>query len=161
MKKHIFAILAVAASLMTVNAAQVIKPYIMRVNTSDGQTAEYAFSALPKATFSGGTMTIKALASPAVEYAMDNVESITLVDDNSGVTAITNDSDKLRFTITDSEIVIDGMEADSRADVYDANGRHAASAISDTNGHATVNVSNIGKGVYVVSTTTHSFKFIK
>lgn len=161
MKKYIFAIIAVVASLTSAHAAQVIKPYIMRVNTTDGQAAEYAFKDLPRATFSDGTMTIKVLGSPAVEYAMDNVESITLVDDKSGVTAIAADSQKLRFAITDSEITIDGMKAGARADIYDANGRLVASATADADGHATAAISQLGNGVYVVNAANHSFKFIK
>ena len=161
MRKYIMAVLAVLATVVTAGAEQVFMPYILQVNTADGNAVQYKFADQPAATFADGTMTLKVETGAAVEFAMDDVTSMTLVADEAGVDNVTGDNAALAIAVTSQAITIDGMAAMSPVAVYDMNGRKVAAATSDAEGHATVDVDGLAGGVYVVSTPNHSFKFIK
>ena len=143
MRKYIMAVLAVLATVVTAGAEQVFMPYILQVNTADG------------------IMTLKVETGTAVEFAMDDVTSLSLVADEAGVDNIAGDNTALAIAVTAQAITIDGMAAMSPVAVYDMNGRKVAAATSDADGHATVDVDGLAGGVYVVCLPNHSFKFIK
>ena len=161
MRKYIMAVLAVLATVVTAGAEQVFMPYILQVNTADDNAVQYKFADQPTATFADGTMTLTVESGAAVEFAMDDVKSMSLVADEAGVDNVTGDNTALAIAVTSQAITIDGMAAMSPVAVYDLNGRKVAAATSDAEGHATVSVDGLAGGVYVVSLPNHSFKFIK
>lgn len=160
MKKYIFAAL-LAIVLMPKALADAPKSYSLLVNTTDGNSYEYAFEYLPIATFEGDEMIISDdRSSKGARYAMENVANMTFKAEDSGVNEI-SEKNLVKISTVNDILTISGVDAGTKLAVYDAAGKLVASATADRDGIASVNIGNLGKGVFVVALPKHSFKFIR
>ncbi len=134
----------------------------MHVKSVDGTTVDFDFDNEPVMTFDGGQAVINSTSDTDVKFQMDNVENITFTSVYSGIDAVKKgDGSQIRVTAADGKITVSGLKADAKVAVYDASGALVAGAGADANGQAVVNISNLGKGVFVVGTPSSSFKFTK
>ena len=160
MKRNILAALIVLA-LAPFASVKADNNYSLLVNTADGNTVEYAFEYLPIATFEGDVMIISDDRNASgTRYAMDNVVNMTIKSATSGVESVA-EVDHIKVALANDILTVEGLEPDNNVMIYDAAGRLAASGISDIAGSASIDISGLGKGVYVVSTPKNSFKFIR
>lgn len=160
MKKHIFAAL-LALALAPAAIVEADNSYSLLVNTLDGNTVEYAFEYLPVTTFEGDEMIITDdRSAESMRYAMDNVLNMTIKSVDTGVEMVA-DRNHIRISTLNGLLTVAGVEAGSGMTVYDAAGNIVASATADMNGCISINIANLGKGVYVATTPKHSFKFIR
>ncbi len=158
MKKYILAAFVALASLASATASTTY-PYVLYVHTTDGGTVDFKFSDEPIATIENGELHISLASTQEVAYSLDKVDKLTLNADPASVSKIEGKS--LSFVVTDSQILVDGLDAAAAVAVYDVKGRCLVSTNADTAGHAEVALGSLSKGVYVVSTPKQSFKFIK
>ena len=149
------------AAFATAQASQAFFPYVLYLNTTDGQTVEFKLATEPVATFEEGSIVLTVASGDAVAFELDKVTNLTFAADPDGVKSIAADKKKLSVTITDEQILIDGLDAVAPVAVYDTNGRKIVADKADSAGHAQMAIGNLNKGVYVVSTPSQSFKFIK
>lgn len=161
MKKYIVSLLAVFAMGLTASAQHIDKHYTMHVTSVGGSTVDFEFDNEPVMTFNGGEMTISSAADADVKFQMDNVVSVTFSGVAAGIATVKDGGSKINVSVSDGKIVVSGMAANAKVSVYDVGGALVANATSDANGQAVVNISNLGKGVFVVSTPANSFKFTK
>lgn len=160
MKKYILAAF-IAIALAPIALAQDSKSYSLLVNTKDGNTVEYAFEYLPTATFEGDVMIITDdRSSEEMRYAMDNVVNMTIKVEESGVEEVL-EKNHIKVSTANGILTVSGVESDATLMIYDASGKLVASTTADHAGFASVNIGNLGKGVYVVSMPKHTFKFIR
>ncbi|MDE5997645.1 MAG: T9SS type A sorting domain-containing protein [Muribaculaceae bacterium] len=160
MKKHIFAAL-LALALVPSALVQASSSYSLLVNTVDGNTVEYDFEYLPVATFEGDIMIISDdRNAEGTRYAMDNVKNMTIKSLTSGVADVA-ETDHIKVSTANDILTVSGIEPGTNLFIYDAAGRLVANAIADDAEFVSVNIGNLGKGVYVVSTPKNSFKFIR
>ncbi|MDE7418655.1 MAG: T9SS type A sorting domain-containing protein [Muribaculaceae bacterium] len=161
MKKYILAVLF-AIALIPTALAQGSNSYSLLVNTTDGNSYEYDFEYLPVATFEGDVMIITDDRNvEGMRYAMENVVNMTIKSgDTSEVTEVA-DANHIKISTANGILTISGVDADVKVLIYDASGKLVASEVSDNAGCASINIGNLGKGVYVVSMPKHSFKFIR
>ncbi len=160
MKKHIFAAL-VALALAPASLVKADSSYSLLVNTAYGNTVEYEFEYLPVATFEGDEMIITDDRNvEGMRYAMDNVVSMTIKSATSAVEGIA-DADHIKISAVNDILSVSGLEAEVQMMVYDASGKLITSAVADQNGCISLNIGNLGKGVYVVALPNQSFKFIR
>lgn len=160
MKKYIFAALLALAFMPSI-MAQASKSYSLLVNTTDGNTVEYAFEYLPIATFEGDEMIITDDRNvEGVRYAMDNVINMTIKSVETGIDQV-EESNGIKVSTSDGILRVSGVDADSRLMIYDTAGNLVASATADADGCVCVRISDLGKGVYVAALPKLSFKFIR
>lgn len=160
MKKYIMAAVCLAAALTGARATTAVVPYFLCVNTNDGNTVKYEFLDTPVASFSGENMTITLATEEQIVFPMADVASITLLPDYSGVSEVSRPADIL-VSISRDMINISGLEAGTAVNVYDMRGAAVLAARADNDGNAALSTAALSKGVYVVSASRHSFKFIK
>ena len=161
MKKYIVSLLAVFAFFLTASAQHNDQLYTMHVTTVDGSTVDFEFVDEPVMTFNGADMTISSAASADMKFQMDNVVSVTFSGVPSGITTVKDGGSSIHVSVSDGKIIVSGMAANAKVSVYDVGGALVANANADTGGQAVVNISNLGKGVFVVSTPANAFKFTK
>lgn len=160
MKKYIFAVL-LALALMPSALVHASSSYSLLVNTVDGNTVEYDFEYLPVATFEGDVMIISDdRSAEGTRYAMDNVKNMTIKSSTSGVENVAETNHIIVSTANDI-LTVSGIEPGTNLMIFDAAGRLVANAVANDEEFASVNIGNLGKGVYVVSTPKNSFKFIR
>ncbi len=158
MKKYILAAFVALASLASANASHTY-PYMLYVHTTDGTTVDFKFADEPIATIENGELHISLATTQEVAYSLENVSKLTLNADPASVSKIEGKS--LSFVVTETQILVDGLDAAASVSVYDVKGRCLVSTKADVAGHAEVALGGLSKGVYVVSTPKQSFKFIK
>ena len=161
MKKHIIAafiaLTAVPAFLAKADSAS----YSLLVNTIDGNTVEYAFEYLPVATFEGNEMIISDdRSSSTTRCVMDDVVNMTFQSKGMGVENIEGAA-LFKVSLVNDMLNVAGLSEGESVVIYDATGKMAASATADSDGSVSINIGNLGKGVYVASMPKQSFKFIR
>ncbi len=161
MKKYIVSLLAVFALSLTASAQHIDKRYTMHVTSVDGSTVDFEFDDEPVMTFNGGDMTISSAADADMKFQMDNVVSVTFSGVVSGITTVEDNESRIHVSVSDGKIAVSGLTANAKVSVYDVGGALVANANADASGQAVVNISNLGKGVFVVNTPANSFKFTK
>ena len=92
-----------------------------------------------------------------VYYPANEVRKFTF--DDGSLTPVERTKKQATFDITQERIVVSDLGQGS-VNVYDANGRQMAAAKSE-GGQATVNISQLRRGVYVVKAGNTNFKFLK
>lgn len=162
MKKYIIGALCLVAGLFSAQAENPIHyPYLMVVNTTEGQNVSYKFAEKPVATFDGDDMVLTLNGSEKVTYPMANIVNITFASDPSGVETIVTPGASLEIAVTSSLISIKGLNPGEDVRLFDLNGRLVAAAQADADGAVEISVEGLAKGVYAVASPRHSFKFIK
>ncbi len=160
MKKHILAAL-LALVLMPSALIQASSSYSLLVNTVDGATVEYAFEYLPVATFEGDVMIISDdRSAESVRYAMENIINMTFKSASTEVESVA-ETNLIKISTANDILTVAGVANGSQLKIYDVAGKLVAAAIADEAGSVSVNIANLGKGVYVVTMPEHSFKFIR
>ena len=128
------------------------------VHLHGGSTVSYVLEDTPVVTFVGENLHVEAnqlsddhkLADVA-KFTIDNVAALADVMAN-----------EYRITIQDNTVTIEGLTPNTGIQFADIQGRIIASCNADTDGNATLSLSHITAGVYIVSTTDgKSFKIFK
>lgn len=162
MKSFIITLFVVLTTATSAMAQHIARDYAMNVNTTDGKVIEYRFEIEPVVSFSDGQMVIETKTNAPVKFILENVTKITFSGETSGIGNIAGGNNpSLSVSVSADKITINGMKPFSKVSVYSINGSLLATTNADANGHTVVNVSSFGKGVFVVHTTTGSFKFTK
>ncbi len=161
MKSFIITLFAVFATSMTAMAQRVNMVYTLHVNTADGNSVAYEFEKEPIATFEDGILIVAAKASETLQFMLDNVTSITFSGEASSIDCIASNDTKQTVLVSGNEITIRGLKAAGKVAVYDAGGRMCVSSLADADGCVVINISDLGKGVFIVNTPNNSIKFIK
>lgn len=158
MKRYIIAIWAL---FMALAVRAEISEKALLVNMKNGNETEFKFSSTPVATFDGAEMKITAdNGSTVVTMPVADVEKMTIVDTESGVTEIAA-ANRATFIIRDSEILGAGFDPNTGVTLYSLAGVLLAQTAADDNGCFSLTVPDGAKGTYIVKAGDRSFKFIK
>ncbi len=160
MNRLIIAVIILLAGVSAAFADADIRHRSMVLTTKQGESVQFRFSLDPVVTFSGTDLVLTDINDDSVTFPIENVASITFVDDTTGVEAIAA-GDTVRITLADGLLTAEGLKEGAFLTLYDMKGAAVASVRADENGRAEVAVSRLAKGVYAVSAAGHSFKFIK
>ena len=71
---------------------------------------------------------------------------------------ITKETATPSFSFHNAEV--SGLKEGANVGIYDLNGRLISAVRADAVGHATLNLSSLPKGIYILRTPTRSFKFV-
>lgn len=161
MKNVIIALFVAFTTAPSAMAQHINRDYAMHVNTTDGKAIEYRFDMEPVVSFSDGQMVVETNGDAPVKFILDHVVKITFSGETTGIGHAVDKRPSLSVSVSTDELIINGMKAFDKVTVYGIDGSLLTSTNADANGHAVMNISHFGKGVFVVHMTTNAFKFIK
>ncbi len=160
MKKIIIALAAIVTSAFGVQATEYSNSLL--VNKTDGSTVEYRFADVPVATIEGDDLKIEVLMTrESVLYPMNEIKNLTFKKEVSGVEGIVADGNHVMFGLSGDILEAAGLEAGTEIAIFDLGGVMRISAKADADGCATIKVSDLGQGVFLVKGGKHMFKFIR
>ncbi|MDO4511714.1 MAG: T9SS type A sorting domain-containing protein [Bacteroidales bacterium] len=154
--KKIFALFLAVFALIQGAAASGIQDNII-ITTKDGSTVSYSLTSLPTASFEGTVFVFKA-GDVTVNFPVDDIDNIAF-----GEPTAINDvkQSHITFAVTATQIATSGLSAGDMVEVFSIDGKNLASARADQDGAATVNISALSQGVYVVKAGKQTYKILK
>lgn len=158
MKKHILAVMMTVAVAL---GAYAQNDYSLLVNMVNGTVVEYAFEYCPVATFDGNELVISDdRSTESMRCNMADVNNMTIKKPTVGVTELDAVS-HLKIRLSGDSLLVAGLSEGAEVTVFDMSGVKVASALASAEGTVVVNVSGLGKGVFVASMPGNSFKFVR
>lgn len=128
------------------------------VHLQSGSKVSYVLEDTPVVTFEGDKLHVQA-AAVSDDHKLADVARFTF-DKASGLGEIA--AGDWRITVKDNLVVLEGFTPGSSAGIADMQGRVVASARIGDTGAASISVTDLPAGVYVVSTTDgKTFKLYK
>jgi hypothetical protein len=161
MKRFITALFLILATATTAMAQQIVDDYALLVNVKDGKILEYRFNIEPVISFSDKYMVLQTNEDAPLKFILDDVDKLTFSGKITGIDKVVDKSSAIRISVSAGAVLVDGLKPADKVSLYGANGALLFSVKADTQGRATINVSRLATGVYVVYTPTNSFKFTK
>ena len=161
MKKTIIALVAVLAAAFSASAADYV--YSVLLNRTDGVTVVMKFEDEPVAQIEGDDlkMTVTSTGETALYPIKDIVNFTFMKAEYLAVEDIAGDGTKVSFGLNANTLDVAGLPGADEIAVYDMTGKLCVRVASDSNGVASVDISGLEKGVYIVSAGNNTFKFIR
>lgn len=158
MKKNLLlkAIVAICCILtVTTGSAQV--KYLI-VNRTDGSQVSFALADDPRVQNSA-TELIVSSASTTITVPFSELKNYTFSDTET-TEVVSVKTDPTHF-IDGESIIFTGLKANEDITIYSLEGRQMSRWQANASGQANVDISQLGQGIYIVKTSSSSFKFIK
>ena len=155
--KKIAMLLAFLFSLLTgVKAADV--QYLV-INLTDGTKAEIALADQPVITLSGGELKVTVAGEEKVSAALDDVVNYKFTTSPTSIQQIqVNEREQSRYA--QGHVLISKAQAGATVRVFTADGRQVLSREADQNGFVDIDLTVLGKGLYIIKSTKASIKVI-
>ena len=156
MKRHLLTtfVLFAAVALWAQNA--------VAIHQADGQVATFAFTEKPVVTYSGNDLVLTTTKT-SVQYPIYKLKKIDFnvsFDDLTGIKAAKEKADA-QFRFRDGTLTVRGGEAGSHVYIYNIKGVKVGQYRLDSDGNATIPLSDLSKDFYVVKSQSFTFKFRK
>ena len=156
MKKTAMLLTFLFSVLTWVKAADV--QYLV-LNLTDGTKAEIALSDQPVITLSGGELKVTVAGEEKVSAALDDVVNYQFSASLTGIQQIeANETELSRYAF--GHVVISNAQPGTTVRVFTADGRQVLAEQVDATGSADINLTGMGKGLYIVKSTKTSIKVI-
>lgn len=162
MKKYIMAIAVALATTFGVSAADYA--YTLVLNRTDGTKSNFLFENIPVATIDGDVLTIvENISGLSVELPISEFASFTFDKEEipDGINNVATNDGNVTFGLSCETLDVMGLSEDVTIMIFDAAGKLRVEGRSDVNGAATLNISGLDKGVYIVKAGNNTFKFIR
>ena len=148
------------AMAVCVSAAALDATHSVVVKAKSGAETEFKFADEPLAFFSEGQIVFSAnngLQSLMLDLA--DFESFYVKSSQGGV----NDAELQRavFAVTPEAVTVQHLAAGAAVKVYNVAGVELISATTDAEGAATISITLLTSGTYILSADNYSFKFTK
>ena len=150
---RLFTVMLLAATSMTVQAAEYV-----RVSGGDGSATYFEVADKPTVTFTAANLVITSGAK-TVEYPLTAYRMFEFTDRISTGISTTEATQQPVFRLGES-ISASGLTPGSILSVYTSDGSLVGKSQVSQNGEATISIGP-KKGVYIVKTSSKTFKFIK
>jgi len=131
--------------------------YLVLTQADGTEVAKIALAEMPVITFSEGNLVITC-GDKSITTRMDGLQTSFINEDSpTGISDITADKPQLP-KIAFGQAVFSGLKAGERVAVYTLDGKMTGSIVADSDGCATVSLSTLGHGIFILRTPTRSFK---
>lgn len=127
------------------------------VNLSDGSTSSFALADHPIVKTLNGQFTVES-ENIDLSVPISELNSFHFSSDLSGIDEMLT---KASHFIDKDHIIFNGIKEGNSISIFSVNGTLMAHAAADSDGNADINISNFPTSIYVVSTSSSTFKFIK
>ena len=161
MKKALAMLGAAFAFSLSVFAGNPGVTFLLR----NGKKVSFAFAEKPVVAMSESNLAVHVGGEQRVTYAYADVQRVLIDDD---VVSAVNDvavSDKAQhvvFTVTAHTLSVSGLVANERIALYATDGRLVINEQADAEGKASISLSSLQQGIYVVRTQNGiSYKLFK
>lgn len=157
MKKKLVSLLALMALLLPQTAMAEAVP-CLTLTESSGAVSKFAFTDAPVVTYSGSDMVVTC----GDQTLTVGLEGLTLTYDEMEVTGInvvkdsTADPNRLQFSF--GEASFEGLQSGALVSVYTIDGKMIARVKADHDGRASISLSSLPSGVYILRTPSKAFK---
>jgi hypothetical protein len=142
-----------AVSLWSLTAAAQSNDYLW-VNKTDGSAQSFALDNLQKITFTDDDIVVTPLDAAAQTFAFAAVQTLTFEDSPTEIQlpSATSQTSLIYFHSQSKEVVIESTKTIGNVAIYDLVGRTVGALRATPLQTATINVSHLPAGVYIVKT---------
>lgn len=148
--------LAAAVCTLAVAGASAQVQYLT-VNRVDGSQVSFALADDPVVTNSATELTVSS-SSTTITVPFSELKNYVFSTQTTGVKPVTVQPS---HRIDEGSISFAGLHPGQNIDIFTPDGRQVSHNTADDSGNALVDISSLGRGVYIVSTSASSFKFMK
>ena len=145
------------AAIFVATAAKAEVKECLVVHDNDGKKTFYVLEDTPTVTFVGENLHVKSESAEA-DHLLSSVAKFTFESGEASVKDLLDD--ECRITVRNNEVLLEGFKAGSPVNVYSLAGVRVLAEAVGTDGTATVSLSQLNVGVYVVSTVSKSIKVV-
>lgn len=131
---------------------------------TNGQKASFTFASSPKIAVGSDGITLSSSTAPSVSHTFANVQRYYFEDNiETGVQSVSSEAmSNPVFSYCNGIIAVGGLKAADSVNVYSIGGSKVGEAKAEADGRASVDISGVANGVYVVGTSRGvSFKLLK
>ena len=154
MKRLSFILLTAMLLLPSLLMAGTVQYLVLTRNNTE--VAKFSLSETPVITFNGGNLVVTSngeeLLSTSMEGLRNSFESI-----ETGIQDIKSD-DPARPCFSFGEAIFEGLKSGDPIIVYTIDGKAVSHTTAGADGRATINISSLGKGIFILRTPTQSIK---
>lgn len=145
---------ALCALAVTGVAAQV---QYLTVNRVDGSQVSFALADDPVVTNSATELTVSS-SSTTITVPFTELKNYVF---STQTTSLKPTAVQPTHRVVEGSIYFSGLQPGQGIAVFTLDGRQVSRNAADDQGNALVDISQLGSGVYIATTSTSSFKFIK
>ena len=144
---------------LIIRAADAPKYFTIWLN--NGQRIDFLLSEKPTVKFTEGFLRFEA-PSTAIEYSASEVKEFTLESmPSSGIKSLSSDGNNWSFSQSGDVLSISGAEPYAKIQLYSAGGMLISTHAVDGNGTLNIPLNQLDHGVYILKTTSTTFKIMK
>ncbi|MBQ4296013.1 MAG: hypothetical protein II755_10570 [Prevotella sp.] len=128
----------------------------MVLKQSDGTVSSFALREAPMVSYEDANIVVSC-GEQTFSTPLAGIDTWTFEDIPTAIQAIPDESGKPSFSYG----TISGLAPGSAISIHSIDGKTLRSLKADSHGHATIDLSQWGHGVFIVRTPNHSFKIKK
>ncbi|MDY6259900.1 MAG: hypothetical protein SPL53_08740 [Bacteroidales bacterium] len=148
--------LAAAVCSLAVAGASAQVQYLT-VNRADGSQVSFALAEDPVVTNSATELTVSS-SSTTITVPFAELKNYVF---STTITSVKPVTVQPSHRIDEGSIIFAGLHPGQNIDIFTPDGRQVSHHTADASGNALVDISTLGRGVYIVNTAACSFKFMK
>lgn len=152
MKRLSFILLAAMLFLPSLLMAENTQYLVLTRNNTE--VAKFSLKDTPVITFSNGNLVVTSNGEELLSTSMDGLKN-SFESVSTGIQDINSDEPaKPRFYF--GEAVFEGLKAGDQITVYTIDGKAVSRTTANANGSAAIDISSLGKGIFILRTPTQS-----
>lgn len=154
MKKRSFILIMAILFLPSLLMAGTVQYLVLTRNNTE--VAKFSLNDTPVITFSDGNLVVTCNGEQKLSTSMEGLKN-SFESVETGIQDIMSDEPaKPRFSF--DEAVFEGLKSGEQITVYTLDGKAVSHTTANANGSATINISNLGKGIFILRTPSQNIK---
>lgn len=154
MKKRSFILLTAMLFLPSLLMAGAVQYLVLTRNNTE--VAKFSLNDTPVITFSGDDLVVTCNGEEKLKTSMEGLKN-SFESVETGIQDIESEEPaKPRFIF--GEAILEGLKSGDPITVYTLDGKVVSHTTANANGSATINISNLGKGIFILRTPSQSIK---
>ena len=160
MRKKLLAIIAMAFGLVAPAMAETVP--CMRVLDAGGNAVfTWPLEIVDEIELGSNGVTFKSLVDGNQEISYGQIQEIEIGEMDPTPTSIDDNKVKTVASVSTDMVQLTGAPINASVAIYDMNGREVVKNTTDGNGTATISLSNLAHGAYVIKVNNYTLKFVK
>ena len=149
-------LILLAAILLLPSLLQAETAQYLVLTRNNTEVAKFALNDKPVITFSEGNLIVTCQGEEILSTSMEGLRS-SFEDITTGIQDVHGEK-PVRPTFAFGEAIFEGLKAGDRITIYSLDGKVVDHTTAAEDGRATIDVSRLGKGVFILRTPSQSIK---